>query len=517
MSLPLFPGRAGGNTSGRGLAIMDTKRRESMSTTLTTSASWYRVGAAYGMPGTLGYDYAPLVGRFKFHTPSTGATELSFASEKYQIYGGEYTPYDFGYHFLVTAESSGYEAKWGTDIGSPTVNTGNSMTGSVTMDLMPDRDYYLWVWPRYDAYYRMAPGEITVTVDGIYGTPSGINASDGAFGSQIPVSLAVSTEGAVHDLRVSCAGRTETLMSRSTATSCVWTLDLTTYAALLPNSGSAQAVFTCETFFNGNSVGSTTKTITLRFAQGSLPPTLSTGWAAAAVYNTGTAAAGISVYVQGISKAQVSFDSTKISCKNGASVASFRIRCNGVTVNASPYRTDVLTGNAEILCTVTDSRGQEASETLQITVQPYAEPRLTEVTVFRCDSMGDPADDGQYYSAKGKGLYSSLSGQNSMTLTVAHKRTEDAAFGTETTLQNDTAMVIGTISADSSYLVRLTVTDALGKTASVTVALATQHWAMKFRPGGMGVGFGKAPEHDNCIELPSGWVIRIGSTVVASE
>ena len=488
-----------------------------MSTTLTTDASWYRVGARYDMPGSLGYDYAPLVGRFKFHTPATGATGVSFASAQYNIYEGEYTPFDFGYRFLVTSESTGYESEWGDERGILTAHVGDSLTGSVSIELMPDRDYYLWIWPRVDAYHRMAPGTITVTVDGVYGTASTITASDGTFGSQIPVSLAVSTEGAAHDLRVSCAGRTETLLSRSTATSFVWTPDLTTYAALLPNAGSAQAVFTCETFFNGNSVGSTTATITVRFAQGSLPPTLAAGWAAAAVYNTGTPAAGITVYVQGISKAEVSFDSSKISCKNGASVASFRIRCNGVTVNAAPYRTGVLTGNAEILCTVTDSRGQEASESLQITVQPYAEPRLTEVTVFRCDSMGDPADDGQYYSAKGKGLYSSLSGQNSMTLTVAHKRTEDAAFGTEVTLQNDTAMVIGTISADSSYQVRLTVTDALGKTASVTVALATQHWAMKFRPGGMGVGFGKAPEHDNCIELPSGWVIRIGSTIAASE
>ena len=348
----------------------------------------------------------------------------------------------------------------------------------------------------------------------MYGTASTISASDGVFGQQIPVTLNVSTTGAVHDLRVSCAGRTETLLSQSAATSGVWTPDLTTYAALLPNAGSAQAVLTCETFFGGNSVGTTTATITVSFAQGSLPPTLAAGWAAAAVYNTGSAAAGISVFVQGISKAEVSFDSTKVSCRNGASVAGFRIRCNGVTVSAAPYRTDVLIGNAEILCTVTDSRGQEASEALQITVQPYADPRLTEVTVFRCDSMGSPADDGQYYSAKGKGLYSSLSGQNSMTLTVAHKRTEDAAFGTEVSLQNDTAMVIGTISADYSYQVRLTATDALGKTASVTVALATQHWAMKFRPSGMGVGFGKAPEHDNCIELPSGWVIRIGNRII---
>ena len=104
-----------------------------------------------------------------------------------------------------------------------------------------------------------------------------------------------------------------------------------------------------------------------------------------------------------------------------------------------------------------------------------------------------------------------------MTLSAAHKRTDAASYGTEVTLQNDTASVIGSISADYSYLVRLTVRDALGNEAAVTAALPTQRWAMKFRPNGRGVGFGKAPEHDNCIELPSGWVIRIGNTVVLSE
>ena len=488
-----------------------------MSTTLSTSASWYRVGAKYGMPGCLGYDYAPLVGRFKFHTPSTGATQLSFASEKYQIYGGDYSPYDFGYQFLVTHESTGYEGEWGTERGSPTAQVGGSMTGSVSIDLMPDRDYFLWIWPRTNAYYRMAPGEICVTVDGVYGTASGITAGDGLFGHAIPVSLSVSTEGAVHDLRVSCAGREETLLSRSTAASCVWTPELATYAALLPDAGSAQAVFTCETFYNGNSVGTASAAITVRFARGSLPPALAAGWATAAVYNVGTAAAGIAAFVQGYSKAQVSFDSTRISCPYGATVTGFRISCGGVTVSEAPYRTPVLTGNSTILCTVTDSRGQEASETLQIPVQPYAEPRLTEVTVFRCDSGGEPADDGQFFSARGKGLYSPLDGQNSMNLTVAHKTRDAASYGVETALENDTALVIGTISADKSYQVRLYARDALGNASSVTVDLPTQHWAMKFRPGGMGVGFGKAPEHDRCIELPTGWVIRIGNSVVLGE
>ena len=487
-----------------------------MSTTLTTTVTWYRVGARYTF-ASLGFDYAPLVGRWKFHTPATGATSLSFASSAYTVHGGDYAYADPGFQFLVTSESTGYESKVGTDIGANVIKSGNSMTGSVSVDLMPDADYYLWMWPRDNRYARVDPGTVTVTVDGVYGTASTITAADGFFGSQIPVSLNASTQGAVHSVSVSCAGRTETLLTDSAAVSCVWTPNLATYAALLPNAGSASATITCVTKYGGNTVGSSTKTITVSFAAGSLPPALTAGWATAAVYNTGSAAAGLSVYVQGYSKAQVSFDSSKIACQYGASISAYSIRCNGVTVSASPYRTGVLTGDAEIVCTVTDSRGQEASATLQIAVQPYAEPRLTEVTVFRCNSLGVAADDGQYYSAKGKALYSSLSGQNSMTLTVAHKTTDAASYGTETALQNDTALVIGTISADSSYNVRLTVTDALGSSASVTVVIATQHWAMKFRPGGMGVGFGKAPEHDNCIELPSGWVIRIGSTVVLSE
>ena len=494
-----------------------------MSTTLTTEARWYRVGAKYGLDGSLGYDAHPLVGRFKFRTPAAGAASLSFASSAYAVYGGSYQYNDPGFHFLVTAESTGYESKVGTDVGTPAAKTFDSaaqqyrLTGSVSEELMPDADYYLWIWPNSALISRIEPGTVTVTVDGSYGAPSTISAADGSFGSPIPVSLNVSATGATHTLTVSCAGRTETLLTDSGATSCVWTPDPATYAALLTNAGSAAATFTCVTKFSGNTVGSTTRTINVSFAAGSLSPALAAGWATAAAYNTGSAAAGFGVFVQGYSKAELSFDSSKISCRYGASVAGFRIRCAAVTVNASPYRTGVLTGDAEIVCTVIDSRGQEASETMQITVLPYAEPRLTEVTVFRCDSQGRAADDGQYYSAKGKALFSSLGGQNSISLSAAHKRTDAAPYGTETTLQNDTALVIGTISPDYSYQVRLTVTDALGNSAQVIVALATQHWAMKFRPGGMGVGFGKAPEHDNCIELPAGWVIRIGNTVVVSE
>jgi len=488
-----------------------------MSTTVSTSASWYRVGAKYGMDRSLGYDGYPLVGRFKFHTPAEGATTLQFASGKYELYGGDYAYQDYGFQFLVTEESSGYESQCGVGIGSQTSRNGNSMTGSQSVQLMPEREYYLWIWPRSSGYYRMEPGEITVTLQGVYGTPSTISAADGCFGGQIPVTLNVSTPGAVHDLSVSCAGRTETLLNQSSASACVWEPDLETYALLLTDQEQASAVFLCQTYYGSSCVGSSTATIQLSFSPGSLPPVLTEGWASAAADNSGTAAAEIGVFVQGFSRALVRFDESKVACRLGASIAGFQIRCEGNSVSQAPYRTQVLTGDSRIRCTVTDSRGQEAEEQLLVTVEPYSEPRLTEAAVFRCDASGNAAEDGQYYSAAARVLFASVGGQNSVRLAASHRQREAADFGTETGLENGTPRVIGTISPDRSYEVRLRAEDALGGSAALTVTIPTQRWAMKFRPDGLGVGFGKAPEHDRCIELPAGWVIRIGDRILGGE
>ena len=483
-----------------------------MGTELTTQARWYRVGARYPLEGSLGYDFAPLVGRFAFRTPAVGARQLRFASSAYAVYGGYYP--DQGFQFLVTEEPSGYESSWGTDRGLAARRVGDSLTGQLSIDLMPNADYYLWIWPRGNQAYRIEPGSITVTVEGVYGTPSTISAADGCFGGQIPVTLNVSAPGAVHELSVSCAGRTERLLTQSSAVSCVWEPELETYAALLPDQALAQAVFHCRTFYGGSCVGESSAAITLRFAPGCLAPVLTAGWASAAADNSGTAAEGIGLFVQGFSRALVSFDSSKVTCRLGAGIAGFRIRCEGSTVSQAPYRTQVLNGSCSILCTVIDSRGQEAEESLTVTVEPYCEPRITEISVFRCDAGGTAAEDGQYYSAAGRVLFASVGGQNSVSLAASHKLREAADYGTETGLDNGVSRVIGTISPDRSYEVRLRAEDALGSGAAVTVTIPTRRWAMKFRPDGLGVGFGKAPEHDRCIELPAGWVIRIGDRII---
>ena len=243
-----------------------------------------------------------------------------------------------------------------------------------------------------------------------------------------------------------------------------------------------------------------------------MKPTVSTGWAAVSPYNAG-AASGFTGYIQGFSAAQAAFNTAKITHAAGATLASLSITCMGVSVSAAPYRTGVLTCSATAVCTVTDSRGRTASESFDLTVMPYAKPTISAISIFRSDSSGTQDEDGAFFSVRAAINISSLSGQNSGVLKTAFK-IKGGSYGAETTLTSGTASVIGTASPDSIYVVRITATDALGETALYEQTIPARAWAMKFRSGGMGVGFGKAPTQDNVLELPAGWSVRIGDTTI---
>lgn len=143
----------------------------------------------------------------------------------------------------------------------------------------------------------------------------------------------------------------------------------------------------------------------------------------------------------------------------------------------------------------------------------YAPPTLSQVQILRCTAAGVEAEDGNYYSAKATATFSALGGQNTLTLTAAHK-IQGGVYGTETPLTSGETAIIGTISPDSTYQVRITATDALGNTAVTVTSLPTRQWALKFRADGLGAAFGKAPEHSKAIELPEGWQIWIGNETI---
>ena len=266
---------------------------------------------------------------------------------------------------------------------------------------------------------------------------------------------------------------------------------------------------------SGATVGSpATASLTVN-ADADMKPAISPGWASLAPYNTG-AVSGITGYVKSYSQAEATFDDTKVDMSNavGASIASFSVTCQGETDNYTPYLTPVLASTSvSVVCTVTDTRGRTASETFTLTVMDYANPVLTGIAIFRCDAQGTEAEDGTHYSAKATLTYSSLDGQNVPTLTSA-AAASGGGYGAEETLTSGTVHIsTAQLSADITYTVRISATDSLGNTAVYYQVLPTRKWAMKFRPTGNGVAFGKAAEYNNTFEVADDWEVKIGGNL----
>jgi hypothetical protein len=218
-----------------------------------------------------------------------------------------------------------------------------------------------------------------------------------------------------------------------------------------------------------------------------------------------------------VSRARVSLDPTKLdmSAAVGASVVSVAVSGGGSTDSAAPYLTGVLSGAASVAVNVTDSRGRSATQSLTVQTMPYAPPSLSQVGAFRCGSQGAEDEGGAFVSVRAVGGVSSLGGQNSLSLTAALAQ-GSGSWGAENTLAGGAASVLGgALDPDQKLRVRVTAADALGSVTRTELLLPPRVWAMKFRPDGRGVGFGMAPAEDRVLQLPAGWKIKIGDTVVA--
>lgn len=276
-----------------------------------------------------------------------------------------------------------------------------------------------------------------------------------------------------------------------------------------PEASSLEVSATVQTYTNSactNPIGdAAVKAITV-YADDDMKPAVSDGFALAAPYNTDGAAAELSGYIQGYSKAQVSFDSSKVdmSATVGATIAGYMITAAGNTDSAAPYLTPVLTGKTDIVCTVTDSRGRSASLTMTVTPESYSAPSLTQVSVFRCLEDGTESEDGSFLSAQATAVFSELSGQNNATMSVQY-RTPGGSWSSAAPMVSGSAQVTGgAMSPDQNYEVKISISDMLN-TGEVIRKLASRKWAMKFREKGDGVGFGMAPQREKVLQIPADW------------
>lgn len=488
-------------------------------TVTTTGRAAYRGGASH--TGYLaGFETAnklTRVLRYTFTTPADGVSKLSFTGA-HLAHSASYSWGGLNWYATTSPTSHVNAGAGSASCGTLTI-TGNGKDYDISaaeaaVNLPANAEAYIYIFPNNANYFLWNFANVAtlnITTAAGSSTIAAITQTVETLGT-LTVSLNKAVDAFRHKLTVTADNKTLYTSELFDASHSV-TVPRSWFDSF-PSATTISATATVTTYNGDTAVGTASAAVTITADDG-MRPQISEGWATAVPYNIG-AVAGLTGYIAGYSQAEISFDAAKLTQAVGAALASVTVTCSGVTSTAVPYRTPIILDAADVVCAATDSRGRTATQTIRIEPMAYAPPTLSQVQILRCTAAGVEAEDGNYYSAKATATFSALGGQNTLTLTAAHK-IQGGVYGTETPLTSGETAIIGTISPDSTYQVRITATDALGNTAVTVTSLPTRQWALKFRADGLGAAFGKAPEHSKALEIPADWQIWIGSATIAES
>lgn len=391
------------------------------------------------------------------------------------------------------ADTGGFSANASKLLGSGTHRVYHNSDGSKTFSFS-FKKLFGFTW---DGSYR---GEYSGSGSGTLTTiprASGLSVSNGTLGTSQLISADRKSTSFTHTLTWESNGETGTIADKSSATSWNFTPPLS-LANYVPNGVSLNMKFTLITYNSGTAVGSASKTVSM-----SVPSTVVPN-CGITVEDTTTCFAELGKYLQRQSKLKIKV--TGIGAY-GSGISAFEVKADGVTYSttrANPVTNDsyeVITGvlqsegTQKVTATVTDTRGRKSTIEATIEIQSYNAPRITQLTVHRCNADGTENQSGQY----AKVTYSfSVSSASSGTPKLRYKKTTEATW-TEISLPGGQSAnnVSRIFPADdgSAYDIELVISDSYG-TATRRTSLSTGYTIMHFPASGKGVTFGGVATED---------------------
>lgn len=326
---------------------------------------------------------------------------------------------------------------------------------------------------------------------------SSLSASNGTLGTAQTLTVSRHNSAFTHTITYVCGSSAGTIATKSNSTSISWTPPLT-LASQNTTGTSVSIVFTITTYSGGTSIGTNTKTITCAIPS-SVKPTVSL---------TVTDANGhkdtFGSYIQGKSKFSVKVTA---SGSNGSTIKQYKTTADGKTYTAASFTTSVIasSGTLTISVTVTDSRGRTATARTSASVLPYSAPKITALTVKRCDANGNSNTSGAYLSVTFSSDITTLNNKNAAAYSLQYKKASESAYTTTKLTgyagQYKVANGAAIFAADtSSYNIILTATDAFGSVGkTATGASIFKTWSC-FRSG-LGIAFGKIAELEGVFDV----------------
>lgn len=458
-----------------------------------------------------------------YNTASNTST-LTITPQSYDIYWGE--KFQLLANALLTLNGNTVYSGGGTDQSSVPISvtytgstdwadviddtTGNPIAwtatvthandGSATFAFGVNFRFYRADNGRYTTFYSLS-GSKSVTEP----RASTVSASNGTFGTALAITVTRKNTAFTHTVKVSCLGRTETIVTKSTTTSLSWTGAVATYAPLLTNAMSTTATITCTTYSGDTAIGTSTASVTMSLPAADVKPTLTIADSDPNGYKTTYGG-----YVA--TKSKVTVEVTP-SLKYGATLATTNITANGSTYTSSPATTDLIqSGQTSIKAKITDSRNQSSALYVRnITVLDYAAPRISSLVVRRCDQDGTSNNSGAYCKVSYSVEITSLNSHNSRALVLKYKKRSASTYTSQSvTISSYSASgdVIFAADTESTYDVRLELTDDFSTTVRSTT-LSTAYAFINFGTGSSaGIGIGMVNQHNKVLELAAGWGFR---------
>lgn len=226
-------------------------------------------------------------------------------------------------------------------------------------------------------------------------------------------------------------------------------------------------------------------------------------------------------YIQGYSTVNVVVTA---SGNRGSTINSYYTTVNGDTYTSSSFETNEVktSGTNTITAKVTDSRGRTATASSDINVLPYATPKITNLSVERCDADGTLNPSGSNIIISYAYTMTPLSKINRKYFSLQYKKPTDEDWTeiltAETQAGSGSNSRIVEADVGYSYDIMLSVGDSFTRDSPTTkqTSVPTAFRLFSVASNHKGIAFGKACENEDAYEFAMPILCKSNYTVADS-
>jgi len=398
------------------------------------------------------------------------------------------------YTFSFTAALSGNQTK---EIFKKTVTVSHASDGTKTCAFSATAGINVTL---SGTYY----GNVTASGSGVFNTIarastiSSVTSSVSVDGTNaVTVNITRAASSFTHTVVFSFGTYSKSTTGVGTSTSYAIP---TSWLNAIPSATSGTAKVTVTTYSGSTKIGSAvSKNFTL-----TVPSTVVPTFSSVGVADTTTNQTTFGNMVQ--SKSKPKFTITAVGAL-GSTITAYKTVFEGKTYTGATPTTAVITksGTASAVITITDSRGRTASYTKTWTVVAYAAPKVTSLTAVRCLADGTENYEGTFAKVAFNFTIASVNSKNKNTYVIEYKPQSSTTWtaltnGTSYALNTSVISATGAFNVDSSYDLRLSITDSFTTIRSQT-EIPTAFTLLDFNASGKALAFGKVSELTEGVEF----------------